>query len=119
MILAFSLIQLFLTALIITFHLKKPYESLRTARYILNVVFIVFIGISIRIIPAYLGREPAFTYLKITDIIACLFICSSEFIKYLQNKGTPEGKRGLKRVWITIAVFAVLFIIISYYEYAL
>lgn len=115
MILAFSLIQLFLTALIITFHLKKPYESLRTARYILDVVFIIFIGISVRIIPAYLGREPAFTYLKITDIIACMFICSPEFIKYLQNKNAPEGKRGLKRVWITIAVFAVLFIIISYY----
>ena len=115
MIFVLSLIQLLLTVLIIIFHLKKPYESLRTARYILCVVFVVFIGISGRIILAELGREPAFTYLKITDIIGCLFVGSPEFIKYLQNKGTPEGKKGLMRVWITIAVFAVLFIIISFY----
>lgn len=115
MIFLLSLIQLLLTVLLIIFHLKKPYETLRTARYLLGIVFIVFIGISGRIILAYLGREPAFTYLKITDIIACLFICSPEFIRYLQNKGTPEGKKGLRRVWITIAVFAVLFIIISCY----
>lgn len=115
MIFILSLIQLILTVLLIIFHLKKPYENLRAVRYILCVIFIVFIGISGRIILAELGREIAFTYLKITDIIACLFICSPEFIKYLQNKGTPEGKKGLRRVWITIAVFAVLFIIISCY----
>ena len=115
MIFLLSLIQLLLTVLLIIFHLKKPYENLRTARYILGVIFIVFIGISGRIILAYLGREPVITYLKITDIIACLFICSPEFIKYLQNKGTPEGKKVLMRVWITIAVFAILFIIISFY----
>ena len=115
MIFVLSLIQLLLTILLVIFHLKKPYESLRTVRYILCVVFIVFIGISGRIILAYLGREPVITYLKITDIIGCLFICSPEFIRYLQNKGTPEGKKGLMRVWITVAVFAVLFIIISFY----
>lgn len=116
MVLIFLLIQLLLTALLIILHLKKPYESLRTARYILNVVFIVFIGISGRIILAELGGEPAFTYLKITDIIGCLFICSPEFIKYLQNKDTTEGKKGLRRVWITVAVFVILFIIIYFYE---
>lgn len=115
MIFLLSLIQLLLTVLLVIFHLKKPYENIRTARYLLGVIFIVFIGISGRIILAELGREPVITYLKITDIIACLFICSPEFIKHLQNKGTPEGKKGLRRVWITIAVFAVLFIIISCY----
>lgn len=114
----FLLIQIILAVLLIIFHLKKPYESIRTVRYILNVVFVIFIGISGRMILAELGREPAFTYLKITDIITCLFICSPEFIRYLQNKGAPEGKMGLRRVWITVAVFAVLLMLIFYYENA-
>lgn len=117
MILILSSIEILLTVLLVILNLKiSDKRLLMTFQDFISLIFIVFIPISSYIIAVNSERITFFNYLKFSSIIACLFLCASDFIQYVRNKDNSEIKKIKKRISVRFAVFVIILIIVFYYE---